>query len=294
MTDKTAYIAGKEISSIQRLPLHIALPLLRSALRGDPHERGDIFTLASDNVITLENIFQHRIDPTQDYARKAHIRALSNALRHMPADDRRLDPITAICLDGEWVCIDGHHRLEAHKAAGVPVISIKAFEGSVDDAFKAAAAANSKNKLPLSKRERMETAWRLTAKGDATKREIADASGVSTSQIGKMRRLKREIEETGEVALSMPYQKAMLFGKERTTDHGDDWNDKEVARIKEDLSRTFGKTLHKRRDLFAEALDSFSPTTIQFIVEQYAAEYLDDIRHLLEDESEDDHNQDDS
>lgn len=130
----------------------------------------------------------------------AHVRVLASAL----TGGGRLDPL---CVwqdpsrtDGALVLLDGAHRLGAYWAVkreqGIPV---KVALCDRRTALLIAAAANSKDKLPLHYSEKADMAWRLVREDDArySKAEIASATKVSARTVASMRSRWRQMKEEG-------------------------------------------------------------------------------------------------
>ncbi|WP_210242914.1 hypothetical protein, partial [Pararhizobium mangrovi] len=65
------------------------------------------------------------------------------------------------------------------------------------------------------------------------------------------------------------------------------WIEQQIASIQSKLSKTFGKSLHSQRWLFARALGEFSPSAVKAIIEEHAADYPEDVKERLR-EAEDD------
>jgi len=135
-------------------------------------------------------VFQHRqqVGGTQS---RAHVDGLMRG-----AHDGDLAPLV-VWWDGRaWACIDGHHRLEAYHWAEkddheVPVV---AFTGTPAEAMAEAARLNTPNKLPMSKSEKSNAAWRLVVVAEELSREAtARAASVSPSSVANMRKVKRKL-----------------------------------------------------------------------------------------------------
>lgn len=125
-------------------------------------------------------VFQHRGPKGVDGDR--HVRNLAASIRK--SKSRTLDPVK-VRWDGKgWACIDGHHRIDAYKAASVGrthTVPVEAFEGSQDEAMSEAASGNTKDKLSMSGAEKSNAAWRMVVVTAMSKANVAMASGVSES-----------------------------------------------------------------------------------------------------------------
>jgi ParB-like chromosome segregation protein Spo0J len=144
----------------------------------------------SPRAITSVSDFQFRHTATD----KGHVRGLVQTLRATG----QLDPILvwqevdALGLaTGRLVLLDGHHRLAAY-ATFKPREDVPAtiFTCTRAAAMVAAVEANSRERLPLTKSERMDAAWRLVRlPGERLKvKTVAGASGVGTRSVDNMRK----------------------------------------------------------------------------------------------------------
>lgn len=101
---------------------------------------------------------------------------------------RMFDPLEVIQVGGTAYLVDGHHRREAYKLGKVTQpIPVAYFSGSVEEAVLQAGRANSKAKQPMTNTERMDFAWRLVRMGGYTRKQVAEAAGVSVRQVATMR-----------------------------------------------------------------------------------------------------------
>ncbi len=145
--------------------------------------------LPLSQLVTEPDTFQFReFETVED-----HVRCLTDALRA----GNELDPMTVWKRDeGDHVVVDGHHRHAAYTAAGyakaVPVI---VHEGSETDAVLLALNENTKTKLPMTKTERDNAAWRLVCSDHKLSRaQTVKATGVSDGTIAKMRRTRKMLD----------------------------------------------------------------------------------------------------
>ncbi|EPY01628.1 ParB/RepB/Spo0J family partition protein [Magnetospirillum fulvum] len=117
-----------------------------------------------------------------------HISELTRVVK----SGRVLDPVTVVQVGADTILIDGHHRFEAYRLAGlVTLVPVQYFAGTVDEAVLEAGKANSRAKLSMSVQERMDYAWRLVRMGCFSKAKIADAAVVSDGQVAEMRRVMK-------------------------------------------------------------------------------------------------------
>lgn len=123
-----------------------------------------------------------------------HVRSLTDAIKagHV------LDPMTVWKRgDADHVVVDGHHRHAAYTAAGyAKAIPVVVHECNETDAVLLALNENTKTKLPMSKTERDNAAWRLVCSDHKLSRaQTVKATGVSDGTVAKMRRARKALDE---------------------------------------------------------------------------------------------------
>lgn len=85
--------------------------------------------------------------------------------------------------------LDGLHRISAASAKGQETIDVTFFEGSTEDAFLCAVAANVAHGLPLSRADRKAAAARILGSHPGmSDRAIAQASGLGAKTVAAIRR----------------------------------------------------------------------------------------------------------
>lgn len=109
-------------------------------------------------------------------------------------------PILVFPVGQNFYVIDGHHRLAAYDIAKKnEAIPAQVFAGTLREAERAALRANNKPKLPLTREDRTNAAWRIVRQNDprdsiASTMEDAD---VSKGTVNTMRAARRTLCERG-------------------------------------------------------------------------------------------------
>ena len=281
------YIGEHTAEQIRRMPFGKALEALTEAEKlPSPHAPSQSqreVLLATTDIVTIESVFQHRDVAAGKYDSESHIRTLTNVLKALPADQRRLDPILVVPIDSSWICIDGHHRLEAYKKAGVSEVPAEVFTGGIRQAVIVAGEANSKTKLPMSPRDRMNAAWRIVSAGLASKRETAIATGVAERTVANMRTLAKDLLAMEETPSHYTYHEAREVARGgRLGERGEDWEQEQVRRFEDEMSRLFGKHAHRNRDFIAQALENRFPSVIETVIERNALSFREEIQYLFQ------------
>lgn len=244
-----------------------AFASLRDQLRsGKPQPTRKPQWLTARSIKQHPGVFQHR-RPAK-HASEAHIRALVSALGSAGV----LEPVT-VWWDGKaWACVDGHHRLAAYAKAGKATfdVPVQVFEGSLEEALMLAARTNTKDKLPMSRAEKSNAAWRLVLTTPASKSDLAEAAGVSERTVAHMRRVKETLKDAGghPVAklLDMTWDAArrLSLGQEAP-----DWDPEEEQRRAQEfatkLHKVFGLQGAKQPDIFLKAVELYSPKLYETI-----------------------------
>lgn len=216
-------------------------------------------------------VFQHR--SFGGAASKSHVIALAAAIKKRRS--KSVDPIL-IWWDGKgWACVDGHHRYEAYLLAGVEIshgVPVEVFDGSLNQAMRAAAEANTKDKLPMSRSEKSNTAWHLVTMADMTKVEVSKASSVSESTVATMRKVfiqleSKENDEADDLMvplrgdfrdLSWADAKRLVEGRSDADFDRDEANEKKAQEMALALRKSLGAEGAKYPEVFARALEIYA------------------------------------
>jgi hypothetical protein len=213
---------------------------------------------ASLSSIRIANkVFQWRRDGYDLVSSQDHVFGLAKALEN---SGKPLEPILVLPVGEHFYVIDGHHRIEAyHSVKWSKPVPIELFRGSLKAARIEAFRRNSKDKLPMSKQDKMEGTWALVKEGELTAKKISDITGSSERQIYYMRSTWKEIRALPEEQsldrqeLTWAQARAALDGEDLKPD--DDWKEKETQKLVDALLKAkIGQGLMKHPDITAEAL----------------------------------------
>lgn len=134
--------------------------------------------------------FQFREKETEEY----HVKALMDAIKA----GYELDLLTVWKRsEGDYVVVDGHHRYAAFRRLGYKKkVRAIVYECSEAEAKLLALNENIKTKLPMTKTERQNAAWRLVCSDHPySKAQTARATGVSERSVANMRAAKKKLNE---------------------------------------------------------------------------------------------------
>ncbi|MCZ7421936.1 MULTISPECIES: ParB N-terminal domain-containing protein [unclassified Micromonospora] len=132
----------------------------------------------------------------------------------LPADSPRLDgeneehirrlaecaePLPPIVVDRRTMkIVDGMHRYRSAQLTGAEQVTVRYFDGSVDDAFVLTVSLNTKHGLPLTRQDRLAaTARILRTHAHLSDAALAGICGVSDKTVAKIRRQLFDPEKSG-------------------------------------------------------------------------------------------------
>jgi ParB-like chromosome segregation protein Spo0J len=205
-----------------------------------------------------------------------HIFDMAKAVR----DKTKLPPITVFPVGGHYYVIDGHHRLAAYDTAGwKAAIPAKVFFGTLREAERVALRSNSRDKLPISKRDKLNAAWRLVKQeyeGDSI-RTIARDANVSTSTVDNMRATLRTLKSMSVEAddiRDMTWNTARLRAQGREEyQELEDWREAEARKLVDAIvNAKLGTRLTKNTDITAIALAMLNEGLPQALMAEWTAE----------------------
>jgi hypothetical protein len=223
-------------------------------------------TLALKNIHMAHSVLQPR-EFAETASSEEHVRTLLKAIG--TSSGNVLDPIVVWWSGKCWRVIDGHHRVLAYarfrkeKKGKLPPIPVRIFEGSLNEAILESTRLNSKDKLAMSKEDKVNRAWRFVVlDSNLSKRDIASVCSVGTTLIGTMRKrlsVMREGNPEGylEEAIGLSWADARRDDEDgRGFDElAQERQAKEWARR---LGKAFGKKLLGQPEIFARALELYS------------------------------------
>lgn len=161
-----------------------ATPLLPTAMDADAVVRLPLDALFEDPAFT----------PRMGIA-KGHVHELARTIRN----GTDLDPIKVWkdVKTGLLFILDGRHRAAAYRFKKAKDIPARLFIGDRNAARLEAAKDNSKTSFPWTTAECTKYAWGLVIDGAGSKRQIVQASNVSTGTVNNMRKRLAEIVAAG-------------------------------------------------------------------------------------------------
>jgi hypothetical protein len=246
-------------------------------------------TLPLGDIRTATSVFQPRLGDGARGEAEAHVSALADAIRSRK--DHRLDPIIVWWSGKHWRVIDGHHRLVAYNQVSnpsqekasrrcIPIdrVPVEIFVGSLQEAMARATIENSKDKLRMTKKDKLERAWRFTALGQMTIPEIANATCVAERTVSNMRKVIADLNviELGDwtpridpLDITWAEAKRQNAGEVEVTD---EWLERQAREWATRLARTFGDRLARNPEIAMRTLEIYSEN----LVNRLAAIWMDE------------------
>jgi hypothetical protein len=248
--------------------------------------------LPLESIEIIPQIFQHRED--SQWASDDHIQTLVKGMRNSTKATKKkpLEPLMVFWAGDAWVLIDGHHRCKAYKLIGYSdPVPVTVFVGALDAAIGQALKGNSKDKLPMSKSEKTNAAWRLVISTGLSLSQLVEASTISKPTIILMKKAMRHLREVDpDVRLDeLTWQEAhrKFQGKDEEDFKPDpEWRDKQVARVAQILGDTFGGEFKRKPELFWDAVRKYDGNLTDHFLRMHGIDPED--YHLEEPEASDD------
>lgn len=251
--------------------------------RTKSYQLREVSRLPLDRIFLATAVFQPRLLSGWELSRSAdHVDNLVEAIKGNP--QHQLDPITVWSSGKNYRVIDGHHRLEAYrraakepkyKAETIPVI---VFEGSLNRAIAEAAKGNAKDKLPMTREDKLNAAWRMSIDGGVSRKDVWKYTGASTGSVSAMRRKLTELQQTyptswRDVAMSQTWQEIRAGDRASPLDDYDVWQKEEIRRGIQTLRNEFprGKLL-KNPELAYRIFEGYSPNLVSNVASHFYCE----------------------
>ena len=222
-------------------------------------------TLPLSEVHVADKVFQWRNRNENIAPSMRHLEELTRVLK---TTKKPLDPIVVTPVGRKFYLLEGHHRVEAYRAAGwrreVPV---KHFEGNVVEAQDEALRLNIKDKLPMSRAEKFDAAFRLVRRGKKTYPEIREITTVSVRTLATMAEVLRVRPDAAE--LSWNRARALQFKKDEQQEGDLDWQERKAQKLAEQLVHNVGPGFVRDADITARALEIIDGDLPKALVNQW-------------------------
>ena len=246
---------GKEISFWDGYGL-----LMKEVEKGKPAPPVKDGTLPLSAIRWATSVFQPRTGRGQFGASDGHVAALAGALRDRK--NQLLDPVLVWWSGVHWRLVDGHHRLDAYQQVCDPKqaitcrlaivnIPVEVFSGTLDSAVIEATRRNVKDKLPMTKFDKLERAWRFVGMERYSIRQIVETTGIAERTVSNMRKAASELQIIGTdfVTTTGPRPLDMTWSDAKKRMNGTpsgDWEDTKMDKLATEYARRLGKAFGKK------------------------------------------------
>lgn len=255
--------------------------------------------LPLDRIFLATAVFQPRLLNGWELSRSAdHVDNLLEAIKSSP--HHTLDPIVVWWSGKCFRVIDGHHRLEAYRRAAkqpklkVPAIPVIVFEGTLERAIAEAIKGNAKDKLAMTREDKLNAAWRMSIDGGVSRKDVWKYTGASTGSVSAMRRKLSELQKIyptswRDVAMSQTWLEIRAGDRTSLTEYDDEWERKMIKAgilaIRKDFPR--GKLL-KNPMMAYRIFEGYSPNLVTNTASIYFNENPDKVREWEEEQANSD------
>jgi hypothetical protein len=215
-------------------------------------------------------VFQWRLFDSELGAEESHIKEL---VRVLEASERPLDPILVTAIGARFYVVDGHHRLLAYRTAKWKrPVPVEHYEGTVEEAKAEALHLNIKNKLPMTKNDKFEAAWRLVKEGNRlySKKRIVEMTTVSDGTVASMRRILADHPQSKDD--SWQKAKSHQWGQQQNDFDHDEWVTEMAKKMAKQIAYNVGPNLTRRPDITALALEMLHPDLPKELIREWYTE----------------------
>lgn len=241
--------------------------------------------LPLDEIKLAHSVFQPRKmgEGHETGCNEDHLRALVEAIHIEPK--HTLDPITVWWSGKYWRVIDGNHsylayqRVESLGKLKIKTVPVKVFNGNLREAIAESIRLNSKDKLALTKEEKMNRAWIMVCLENYSKSEIARNCRVATTTVARMRLKLGEIrdhfknsEHWKSLAMGLAWDEAKKIPQKEIPQRDNSWLENTANDWAERIARNFGNKFATLPDVTARALELYSEKLVKELCEKWAEE----------------------
>jgi hypothetical protein len=234
--------------------------------------------LALKDLQVANQVFQWRHFDSELGAEDSHIKEL---VRVLEASERPLDPILVTAIGARFYVVDGHHRLLAYQTAEwKPPVPVEHYEGTVEEARDEALRLNIKNKLPMTKQDKFEAAWRLVKEGNRlySKSRIVQMTTVSDGTVATMRRIFKDYPQSKDA--SWREAQRHQWEQQQGGHDYDDWEQQMAIKMAKQIAHNVGPNLVQRPEITALALEMLHPDLPRKLIREWYTEACEVIEEL--------------
>lgn len=226
-------------------------------------------------LVVAERAFQWRGEHSDLHAEEQHMRELMRALEL----SRNLQPIIVTRLGKKLYVVDGHHRLAAYAALRKSEVPVVYFKGPLEEAFLKSLDANVRDKLPMTRKDKTEAAFRLVKHKmrhhkSMTWDEIAERAVVSQRLVYKMQATLRDHPEAREWSWVETLRNAVNEEGEYSPG-SDEFRDEHARKLADQIMSKVHINLTANPDITARALAMISEALPRALIEHWEQDAME-------------------
>ena len=227
------------------------------------------------NLVIAEKVFQWRGEHSDLLAEDRLMRELMRALEL----GQQLEPILVKRLGSKLYVIDGHHRLAAYAALRKMAVPVVNFSGNLRAAYLKSLDTNIRDKLSITRKDKMEAAFRLVKHkmqyADVmTWADIARRAVVSERLVYKMQALLRANPEARDWSWGKTLGQAQS-GEADYLPGSDEFRDEYARKLADQIMSKVGVKFIQNPDITAKALAMISEGLPRALIEEWNDEVME-------------------
>lgn len=235
------------------------------------------------DITTASAVFQPRDFGTDSvHKSRSHIESLKDGI--LASKDHKLEPIVVWWSGKTYRVLDGHHRIEAYKELkqskklkrdSIPVVI---FEGDLKDALSQSISLNSKDKLPMTKADKLESAWKMVCLDAGSKAGISKVTTISERTIANMREARESFQKAHGLGWEqeiLSYSWEDMKANREPIEFDDDYEEAEARKWAVELGKIFADRPVKQPLRFARAIEIYSESLAKSLGEWWNGEELE-------------------
>lgn len=196
---------------------------------------------------------------------------------------KELDPMAVwIGEDGQYIVVDGHHRLAAYRKHGWEGdVIVEVYTCDRSEARLLALAENAKARLPMTQTDKANAAWALVCdEFSYSKRQIVEATGISDGTVGTMRRVKKHLQAEDEV-LPDYWKEALRLSKgkeprEMTDDMIEALIEERTRQLDDLVGRHIGRMADLQWEAVARMLERRMGQKVRYLADEWSEQEDED------------------
>jgi hypothetical protein len=159
---------------------------LAEAAKGTKAPKSVPKALKLNDIHIAPKVFQWRLLGRNMLASGEQVLDLARALQDVEDGVSPFPPLLVYLIGDRYYVLDGHHRLDAyHSVKWRHPVAVRVFNGTLRQAQLKALQENSRNKLPMTREDKISAAWELTkTMPQLSKQQVHNLDGATPHTCG--------------------------------------------------------------------------------------------------------------